>query len=84
MEIRIAHLSTLRDGIVVRGGGCGIRVSGWDDSEAAASAGLTTVWQSLHDQGAACARIALGGDPPAEPPAWRVVRRTSHRRPTAE
>jgi DNA-binding LacI/PurR family transcriptional regulator len=57
----------------------GIRITGWDDSEAAAPAGLTTVWQSLHDQGAACARVALGGDPPAEPPPWRVVRRTSHR-----
>jgi DNA-binding LacI/PurR family transcriptional regulator len=60
----------------------GIRVTGWDDSEAAAPAGLTTVWQSLHDQGAACARIALGGEPPAEPPGWRIVRRTSHRGPT--
>jgi DNA-binding LacI/PurR family transcriptional regulator len=62
----------------------GIGVTGWDDSEAAAPAGLTTVWQSLRDQGATCARIALGGDPPAEPPAWRVVRRTSHRAPTGD
>jgi DNA-binding LacI/PurR family transcriptional regulator len=55
--------------------GVTIAVTGWDDTPAAAPAGLTTVWQSLHDQGAECARLALGGEPSAEPPAWRVVRR---------
>jgi DNA-binding LacI/PurR family transcriptional regulator len=54
----------------------GLPITGWDDSEAAAHAGLTTVWQSLHDQGAECARIALGGEPSADPPTWRIVRRT--------
>jgi DNA-binding LacI/PurR family transcriptional regulator len=52
-----------------------IPITGWDDSEAAAEAGLTTVWQSLRDQGAECARIALGREPSAIPPAWRIVRR---------
>jgi len=56
-----------------------VAITGWDDSEAAEQAGLTTVWQSLHDQGAACARIALGQPPPAEPPGWRLVRRGSSR-----
>jgi DNA-binding LacI/PurR family transcriptional regulator len=50
-------------------------ITGFDDSAAAAEAGLTTVWQSLHDQGAACARIALGQPPPGVPPEWRIVRR---------
>src|SRR4051812_10077482 len=53
-----------------------VPITGWDDSEAAEQAGLTTVWQSLHDQGAECARIALGGTPSGEPAGWRIVRRT--------
>jgi DNA-binding LacI/PurR family transcriptional regulator len=50
-------------------------------ANAAADAGLTTVWQSLRDQGARCARVALGHRPPAgqDPPAWRVVERVSTR-----
>ena len=58
-----------------------VSVTGWDDSETAADAGLTTVWQSLRDQGRRCARIALGHRPPADqdPPAWRVVVRGSAR-----
>ena len=58
----------------------GIAITGWDDSEAAALAGLTTVRQSLHEQGAACARIALGHEPGGAPPGWRIVRRGSERR----
>ena len=54
-----------------------ISITGWDDSEAAEQAGLTTVWQSLHDQGAECARIALGRHLGGDPPAWRIVRRGS-------
>jgi DNA-binding LacI/PurR family transcriptional regulator len=54
-----------------------ISITGWDDSEAAEQAGLTTVWQSLHDQGATCARIALGHPSPDDPPRWRIVLRTS-------
>jgi DNA-binding LacI/PurR family transcriptional regulator len=54
-----------------------VSITGWDDSEAAEHAGLTTVWQSLRDQGAECARIALGRRPSGDPPAWRIVRRGS-------
>jgi DNA-binding LacI/PurR family transcriptional regulator len=60
-----------------------VTVSGWDDTDAAAPAGLTTVAQSLRDQGARCARIALGHltstDRDAEV-AWHLVRRASTRR----
>jgi DNA-binding LacI/PurR family transcriptional regulator len=57
-----------------------LAVTGWDDTEAAAPAGLTTVAQSLHDQGARCAQLALGGEATGDHEAsWRVVRRTSTR-----
>jgi len=55
-----------------------LAVTGWDDSPAAAAAGLTTVAQSLQDQGRRCARLALG-DPPGAEPGWEVVRRSSTR-----
>jgi DNA-binding LacI/PurR family transcriptional regulator len=61
-----------------------VAVSGWDDSAAAAPAGLTTVAQSLRDQGARCARIALGhpGEPTPPAPLWEVrVRSTTRGRP---
>ncbi|MGC5012408.1 LacI family DNA-binding transcriptional regulator [Streptosporangium sp. DT93] len=61
-----------------------LTLCGWDDSAAAAPAGLTTVAQSLRDQGARCARTALGvlapGDRDTEV-AWSLVRRESTRRP---
>jgi DNA-binding LacI/PurR family transcriptional regulator len=58
-----------------------VAITGWDDSDAAAPAGLTTVWQSLRDQGRRCARIALGHPVPdgQESPRWEVVSRTSTR-----
>ena len=59
-----------------------VAVTGWDDTDAAAPAGLTTVWQSLRDQGERCARIVLGLPPPAgpqDPPGWRVIERASTR-----
>jgi DNA-binding LacI/PurR family transcriptional regulator len=59
-----------------------VAVTGWDDGDAAAAAGLTTVAQSLREQGARCARIALAGPagPPAEDaPQWRVVVRSTTR-----
>jgi DNA-binding LacI/PurR family transcriptional regulator len=52
-------------------------VTGWDDTPEAAAAGLTTVWQSLHDQGADCARLALGQTVTTAEPGWRVIRRRS-------
>jgi DNA-binding LacI/PurR family transcriptional regulator len=54
-----------------------VAVTGWDDTDGAAAAGLTTIAQSLHDQGSRCARIALGEEAPASPPEWSLVRRTS-------
>jgi DNA-binding LacI/PurR family transcriptional regulator len=57
-----------------------VAITGWDDTDAAAPAGLTTVRQSLRDQGRRCARIALGLPPPAgpqDPPDWQVIQRTS-------
>jgi DNA-binding LacI/PurR family transcriptional regulator len=57
-----------------------VAITGWDDSDAAAPAGLTTVRQSLRDQGTRCAHIALGHhDPPArqDRPGWQVIPRTS-------
>lgn len=59
-----------------------LAVTGWDDSDAAAAVGLTTLAQSLRQQEARCARVALGR--PAEVPAreeWQVVVRTTTRRP---
>ncbi|MGY1725564.1 LacI family DNA-binding transcriptional regulator [Geodermatophilus sp. SYSU D01062] len=59
-----------------------VAVTGWDDSDAAAPAGLTTVAQSLRRQGAACALVALGRAPEVPAPdGWRVVERASTRRP---
>jgi DNA-binding LacI/PurR family transcriptional regulator len=63
-----------------------LAVTGWDDTEAAAPAGLTTVGQSLHDQGAQCAQLALGGAATGTHEAsWQIVRRAStrHRGPGA-
>ncbi|MEV0720744.1 substrate-binding domain-containing protein, partial [Asanoa sp. NPDC050611] len=54
-----------------------LRVSGWDDSAVAREHDLTTVAQSLRDQGAACATAALGDPVPSYHDAWRLVRRAS-------
>ncbi len=54
-----------------------LALTGWDDVPAAAGLGLTTVAQSLRDQGMACARAALGDDPEDFSAAWSVVRRSS-------
>ena len=59
----------------------GLAVTGWDDSESAAPVGLTTVAQSLNDQGARCARLALSDEATGTHEAsWRIVRRASTRR----
>jgi DNA-binding LacI/PurR family transcriptional regulator len=55
-----------------------LAVTGWDNTTAAAEAGLTTVAQSLHDQGRRCARLVVG-DPPGPEPSWTVVTRDSTR-----
>jgi DNA-binding LacI/PurR family transcriptional regulator len=56
-----------------------VAVTGWDDTAVAAQLGLTTVAQSLRDQGAACAQAALGQDPTSHPAAWSIVHRGSTR-----
>ncbi len=54
-----------------------LRVSGWDDSDVARDHQLTTVAQSLREQGSACATAALGDPAPDHRDAWRLVRRAS-------
>ena len=71
--------ATARAGLAVPGD---VAVTGWDDADAAAPAGLTTLRQFLRDQGRRCARIALGHPRPdgEEPPGWEVVERVTTRR----
>ena len=57
-----------------------LAVTGWDDRDTAAPAGLTTLAQSLREQGAHCARVALRL--PTQAPAqheWHVRVRTTTR-----
>jgi DNA-binding LacI/PurR family transcriptional regulator len=54
-----------------------LRVSGWDDSAIAREHGLTTVRQSLREQGAACATAALGDSVLDHRNAWSLVRRAT-------
>jgi len=56
-----------------------LTVTGWDDSAAAEPAGLTTIAQSLQDQGERCARLALGAPITTQNPPWRLIHRTSTR-----
>jgi DNA-binding LacI/PurR family transcriptional regulator len=56
-----------------------LSVIGWDDTPDGERAGLTTVRQSLRDQGRRCAElVAVGAVGPVEPQPWQlVVRRTT-------
>jgi DNA-binding LacI/PurR family transcriptional regulator len=57
-----------------------LAVTGWDDCDTAAPAGLTTLAQSLRDQGAHCARVALGLSTEASARhGWQVVVRKTTR-----
>jgi DNA-binding LacI/PurR family transcriptional regulator len=56
-----------------------LAVAGWDDDPEARREGLTTIVQSLFDQGRACALIALGDPAPAREAAWTAAVRTSTR-----
>ncbi|WP_072805765.1 LacI family DNA-binding transcriptional regulator [Rhodococcoides yunnanense] len=60
-------------------GAPGISVTGWDDSDAAEPAGLTTVAQSLYDQGRDAARWVLGTLPSIPPAQWSLRIRSSTR-----
>ncbi|MDR8412905.1 LacI family DNA-binding transcriptional regulator [Nonomuraea sp. 3-1Str] len=68
-----------RAGLAVPGD---LAVTGWDDTDAAAAAGLTTVAQNLRAQGARCAQLVLGEEAADEtgPIEWRLVLRDSTRR----
>jgi DNA-binding LacI/PurR family transcriptional regulator len=56
-----------------------VAVTGFDDVPLASELGLTTVAQSLRDQGATCARAALGDEVSAHTASWSIVRRGSTR-----
>jgi DNA-binding LacI/PurR family transcriptional regulator len=56
-----------------------LSVSGWDDSKVAALHQLSSVAQDLRAQGAAAARLALGGPVEVGPVGWSVVVRASTR-----
>ncbi len=56
-----------------------LAVTGWDDATVAEQLGLTTVAQSLREQGAACAHAALGEKADAHTGSWSIVRRGSTR-----
>jgi DNA-binding LacI/PurR family transcriptional regulator len=56
-----------------------VAVTGWDDSATAAQLELTTVAQSLREQGADCAHAALGQKPRSHTESWSIVRRGSTR-----
>jgi DNA-binding LacI/PurR family transcriptional regulator len=56
-----------------------LAVTGWDDLPDAARLDLTTVARSLREQGAACARAVLGGEPGTRSAPWSLVRRGSTR-----
>jgi DNA-binding LacI/PurR family transcriptional regulator len=56
-----------------------VAVTGWDDSATAAQLELTTVAQSLREQGAECARAALGQKIRPHTESWSIVRRGSTR-----
>jgi DNA-binding LacI/PurR family transcriptional regulator len=58
-----------------------VTVSGWDDSPAAAHHDLTSVHQSLEDQGTLCALFVLGREDQREIPAWRLIEGGSTTRP---
>jgi DNA-binding LacI/PurR family transcriptional regulator len=54
-------------------------VTRWDDADADAPAGLTTVHQDLRVQGADCARIALDHPSSPDPPCGETIIRRSLR-----
>jgi DNA-binding LacI/PurR family transcriptional regulator len=73
-------------GVVRAAEQCGVRVpgqlavTGWDDDPVASQLQLTTVRQSLRQQGEACAQIVLGILPAGEfSDAWSVVERNTTR-----
>ena len=56
-----------------------LSITGWDGSGAATLAGLTTIEQSLYDQGRALTRAVLDPSLSIPEPEWSLVRRSSTR-----
>lgn len=56
-----------------------VMVTGWDDGPEAAGVGLTTVKQSLFDQGRKCGLIAAGHTVPSSNEDWEVLERGTTR-----
>ena len=56
-----------------------LAITGWDGSPAAVAAGLTTVEQSLYDQGRTLTLAVLGLADGVPEPTWQLVRRGSTR-----
>jgi len=54
-----------------------VALTGWDDTDHGRTAELTTVHQSLHAQGRACARTVLDPGTAPEPSTWHLVVRAS-------
>ena len=73
----LASSDDLALGVLDIGGG--VAVTGWDDSDVAEAAGLTTVAQSLYDQGHDAARWVLGSLREIPPAEWSLKGRTSTR-----
>jgi DNA-binding LacI/PurR family transcriptional regulator len=76
-ELALGALDALRDGGLAVPDQ--VSVTGWDDGPQAEVAGLSTVRQSLFDQGRTCGAVAAGLDLPLPEPAWEVVTRSSTR-----
>lgn len=56
-----------------------VRVTGWDDGPRAEAAGLSTVRQSLFDQGRACGAVAAGLEVTSSGSEWDIVPRATTR-----
>jgi DNA-binding LacI/PurR family transcriptional regulator len=58
-----------------------VSLTGWDDADVAHVLGITSVAQSMREQGAACARYAAAGTRADFTAQWRIVERSSTRHP---
>ena len=54
-----------------------VALTGWDDADAAGTLGITTVAQSMREQGAACARQVLTGNDTDFSDQWQIIQRAS-------
>jgi DNA-binding LacI/PurR family transcriptional regulator len=54
-----------------------LAVTGWDDTPEAGDWSITTVAQSLRDQGIDCAIAALDGQVEPQSSAWSIIQRYS-------